>query len=108
MGYLGKTPVRGHRVLTADQHYAAAGAQSGIDLPLPVASGGYAISRIEIQEQRLIALLAQAFCHIVRSTVVKAAVTDEYAGQFGCPVLSLSREKYNPNLDPDQTGGSAA
>ena len=75
----------------AERHHTAALAQVLVERLFPLGAGGYAVVRVEIQEQRLVAVAAQVFAHPLGPVVVLRAVADEEGGHGRLPrrIVSL-------------------
>ena len=77
MGDLGEAPVRGHGVLAAQDDECATRPQPRVELDLPVASGGDAVGRVEVEEDRAVPGCLQACPHLQCDRGVPAAVAEE-------------------------------
>ena len=74
---LGEAPGRGHRVCAAQHHHRLATAQLRVQLALPVAPGGDAGLRVEVEKDRAVPGADEHRVQLAGNRVVGAAVADE-------------------------------
>ena len=83
-GDLGEAPLGGEVAVAAQRDHGAAGAQLGVEGALPADAGLDARLRVEVEEDRAVALLLEPGLEFLGRSVVAAAVADEEVAHARC------------------------